>query len=267
MSGLTDETPLELIKFLCGSDVRHETLVVLQEESQREKLISMGFESSTLTGNIQDFEDRGLIVEPEQGTYELTSLGEYVSKEYFNFIDKLETVTETAHLRPFLNQVDDWESELCDADYLKNSDISMEREIGGNQAIHEYNKLIEDSTSIREVIHRSITPNSFIEWLDGEENDLEIIMPREMAEQYEEIPVAYRKWRNLHDNGADYLISDREIPFTLTIFNDTGVGIFPSKTDEPDIFLYTEQEEVLEWAEAMYGDLREDAELTDPYQF
>jgi len=256
MSEKEFENGYEPMQYLFGTENRTYTFLELYHgEDPQEYLPEKEVNDSTKSNLLSDLENRGLIHNVSWGDYEPTPVGGIVLNHLHESMKEANDLTKMFELSPFIRQIDNFE-EFLDKDeihHLAGSEIAVQSEESGrNDAKRLYREMVEQSSNIKEVIHRTYIPEDFRSQLvDGDLDSLKAIFGPEMAEEARNKETIKSRWKELHKNGATHLSVPGGIPidYSVSIFDNEKVGILPTDPDDgPDVYLVTSDENVLNWA-------------------
>jgi len=243
------EDGYDVVKFLAESENRLKVFESVSQGTQNWDKIDVI--QSTVSSNLGDLENAGLIREIDTRDYELTPFGEIISESYLSLLEDSKSIVRLFPLLPFFNQIPDYESHLCDLELLADAELYKELPSGRNPARDKYMELISNATKIDEIIHRSIIPTTVLEHLrNGDLERTNVHSPKNLIEEAREDERWHNRWKKLHEHGAHHYAVDESITtlYTLSIYDDETVSIIPSSTDQDLVLLVTQNPEVLDWA-------------------
>ena len=194
-----------------------------------------------------EFQEQGFLIQysgDDGERYRFTYTGGLILKKYFELIDVCDSMGDAA-LQEFLNKIPDWDENLFDLDILENYEIESQSQRGSNynSARRKYRELVMGAEKIRELVHQPFVPETFVN-----KDDVEFIINSNLKAKMEDDELI---------QGAKYSETDREIPYTLSIFDEQKVGILPPVENDPNILFYSSDPDVVEWAQKRYKNFQD----------
>lgn len=257
----------DLVRKVFGSDKRIRIFERITNGANRDEL-KEEFDDATLSQTIKRLGRELGLVEQTDHELSLTPLGEEISTELLATYSKAKLITR---LRPFLDQIPDWNQNLCNLDYLEDAHLEVEGDVFGDSHLRRYTQRIRESEKSRELVAQ-LTPASEVYGAKIIEDgmDCEFVGSAQIVEALEGGAESsgefIERWERTEEMGTKYFVVDEELPYTLTIFDDEVVTILPTSSEGPDALLETSNEAVVEWALETYDGYRRDAERVHPPQ-
>lgn len=226
----------------------------------------VGCERSTVTNAKNAFAEEGLI-QIVDGDYEkmtLSAHGESIAKSFLELVQKTRAATK---LNPFLTNVshigeagfEEIIEEVPDENFDENLTI---REEGMEQLLYDYDRLIEESDEVFELVpFRLGKQEKFLKQFKEDELEGGFIIDSELASGLKRIEEELIQLKNLHNEGAKFFVAENLPDFNLSVFeksisNESGnddqekskdVVMFIAKTGRT-VYFQNRNGEVVEWA-------------------
>lgn len=259
--------PLEELEFLARSPNRVRVLDGLTRGpmGRYELEDATGVTRATLGRILDDFEDRGWVIE-EDRAYQTTQLGAYVSREMAKVLERFEPVPE-------LNEVAEWfprDGFGFDLTHLAGSAVIRSTKSNALAPTAHIAKRIRTADRVR-LITYSVLPGVMDEcWRGAVEGGLEFesVLDGGALDSFGADSQMLDQAREMVETGrSEVYVYNGDIPSTVFIVDDLVLLCLSGGEGAPLAVVETDDEAVRSWAESTIDDLRDDGERLDPSLF
>ncbi|WP_121822385.1 helix-turn-helix transcriptional regulator [Halostella salina] len=253
-------------RFLSVLDGRGDVLDSLREDpkGKRELESQLGVSRSTVDRAVRELEAEGLVARAGDG-YDLTAAGRLLVREYRQFERTAATI---ARLDPFLRWLPAEEFDV-NPRWLTEADLHTPEEGDPYAMINRHVAAIADCDRFRgmlplvglhahETVHERVVE-------DGATVDM---LLESAALETMQSPAYRPKAAELIElDRYDVRVTDEPVPYFLGVFDGERVQIGVDADGEPRALLESDDDRVVEWAEAKLADRRAAATPVPPAEF
>lgn len=260
-------TPLEEVEFLARSPNRIDVLDALTDGPRERYDLeeSTGVSRATLGRILEDFEERGWVVEDDR-RYEATQLGAYVAREFTDLLARFGPV-------PALNEVARWFPDegfefslrcLADAEVVRptrNNALAPTTSIASRLRNADRARILAYTVipAATEACHRGTV-----------EGDLEFegVFAAGALDAVEEDPHLVEQTREILETGrAEVYFYPGDVDSTVIVADDLVLLCLSGGEGAPRAVIETENGTVRSWAESRFESYRDEAEPLEPSLF
>jgi predicted transcriptional regulator len=232
--------------------------------SRAELREAVGASRATISRALSAFEERGWVIRTGQA-YELTRLGRLVAGEFENLLATMETAHDLRGIVEYL-PVDEFGFDIR---HLRDATVVRPSRSDPLAPIRHADRLLEDAT-LAVLLSRAFSPG-VIEALAeraraGEET--EVVVTTSVVESLGADDTLREQVRScLESDAVEIYEHDGEVPYILAIAD--AVVSFGVQDDDGRVVgvVDVEDEVVLAWARATFGEHRENTQRLDPDRF
>lgn len=261
------EAPLEVIEFLALSPNRVRVLDALTEGpvGRYDLEETTGVARATLSRILDDFEERGWIVEDDR-QYETNQLGTYVAEEFMTVLERFEPV-------PALGDVAQWfpkEGFDFDLENLAGAEIVRTTKRNALAPTTHITNRIRDADRVQLITYSVLPGVMEMCWRGTVDGDLQLVSVLEggAIENLGTDPQLIEQAQEMAESGRSevYVYFD-DIPSTVFVVDDVVLLCLSGGEGAPLAVIETDDEAVRSWAESTIDDLRSEGERLDPSLF
>lgn len=264
------EAALEDVAYLSRSANRVRILEALAAEphARRDLMDSTGVSRTTLGRILNELAERGWTERLEDGRFAATRTGEHVATAFLPLVEAMAAVRALGEATAWLPESvhDVGLDAFRDATVHRpdpNAPLSFARELVDR---------IEDAGSVRVLSYLAPPEHSVAEVLHERIRDAgvtsELVLAGGLAGHLAEDPERRPRWRESIDAGADVYDYDGHIPCNLFVIDGTVLVVNADADDgPPGAYVESDDPRVLEWADGLIVNHREDAERLDAAAF
>jgi len=264
------EAALEDVAYLSRSANRVRILVALADgfHTRRELMDATGVSRTTLGRILNEFAERGWIERNADGRYAATTTGEHVAAAFLPLVDAMATVRSLGDAAAWLpaSVHDVGLDAFRDATVHRpdpNAPLTFARElvdrIEGAESVRTLTYLAPPAHSVAEVLHERVRDSGVTS---------EFVLAGGLAGHLAEDPERRPRWCESIAAGAVVYDYDGYISCNLFVIDGTVLVVNADPDDgPPGAYVESEHPRVLEWADDLIADYREDAERLDAGAF
>lgn len=261
MNGNNPDSPREHVLFLARAESRVRIMDALAETesvTQRQLRTQLDASRTTVSRALKSLTDRGW-VEESNGVYRLTPAGRHVGAAFDRLLDTVGRVEEFAEfLRWFPSDVEP-------PDFLGASDVAVtySTDAAPYAPARKQTEILHTAERLR-ILLPAIDLDStetLVEQVTERGLDVETIVPPAVESEMESDEFAPLMRETVRTGRSVVLVAREGVPFYLGMTEDGTVQVGLADDDGlPRALLETTDEQVREWAECLYRDVRDRAE-------
>lgn len=209
---------------------------------------------------VRTFDEHGLLRRTDSG-YELTQLGEIVHEQ----VESFDTTVRTAYaLEPLVEVVDEAAIPFDVSRFLEAS-VTTPEPGDPYPFVDRTMELFRTSETIRVLDCNPLVPPMYVEKmldiaLDTGMRGEFIVTPDIAVGNMEQFPDRQRQVAASDETTGRYFVHE-DIPFGLALYdNHLDIRVYDEETGTPTLYVDTDDQSAIEWAESVYEQFRDEAD-------
>lgn len=249
------------LNFLTRSENRVRILEALVEEAhgERDLVERTDISQVTVSRTLDAFHERGWIRKTDDG-FIATPIGKILAEDYAQLAETMDVACRlgpVVHLLP-IERMD------FDLRTLADATISDPKDYDVLQTVDRWVTLIRESDHLEVFAYRSgrMVAEPIYEEISAGSLEMDAILAPSELERVRNDPPTREIKQKIHEAGANYYVAAEEPdkPYSFGMFGDVAAMVGWNENSEPQVHLETSDEPVVEWVQAEFEALKDNAE-------